>query len=123
METVLQLIRAFIVGGMFCVIAQILIDKTALTPAKILVSFVVFGVFLGAVGIYGPLFEYFGCGASIPLIGFGGSIAKGVKKAVIEMGLLGALGGPFTAAGAGISASIISAFIFSIFFSPKSKKL
>ena len=120
---IVKSLLAFLLGGALCAIAQILIDKTALTPAKILVSFVVFGVFLGAVGIYEPLFEYFGCGASVPLIGFGGSIAKGVKKAVSEMGLLGALGGPFTAAGAGISASIISAFVFSIFFSPKSKKL
>ena len=71
---------AFLVGGFLCIIAQILIDKTSLTPAKILVSFVVFGVFLGAVGLYEPLFEFSGCGVSVPLLGFGGNVARGVKE-------------------------------------------
>ena len=114
---------ALIFGGLVCVIAQILIDKTSLTPAKILVSYVVLGVFLGAVGIYEKLFEIFGSGISIPIIGFGGNIARGVTKAVNELGFIGALGGAFTAAGAGISVSLVSAFVFSLIFSSKSKKL
>ena len=120
---IIKSLLAFMLGGFLCVIAQILIDKTSVTPAKILVSYVIFGVFLGAIGIYEPLVEYFGCGASLPLIGFGGNIAKGVREAVDRLGFLGALGGAFSASGVGISVSIISAFIFSLLFKPKSKNL
>ena len=114
---------AFLLGGFLCLIAQILIDKTSLSPTKILVSYVVFGVFLGAFGIYDRLFDIFGTGASVPLIGFGGNIARGVREAVEKHGFLGALEGSFTAAGAGIAVSLLSAFIIALIFSSKSKKL
>jgi stage V sporulation protein AE len=91
-------IWAFVVGGGLCVVAQILIDKTRMTPARILVSYVVAGVFLGAVGLYKPFAEFAGAGATTPLTGFGYLIAKGVKRAVEERGILGALTGPLTAA-------------------------
>ena len=110
-------------GGLICVIAQILIDKTKLTPAKILVSYVVFGVILGAVGIYKPLFEIFGCGISVPLIGFGGAVASGVKEAVLKDGLLGVLGGAFSAMGAGCIVALISGLTASFFVKGKSKKM
>ena len=114
---------AFVIGGLFCVIAQILIDKTSLTPAKILVCLVVLGVFLGGVGLYKPLFEFAGCGASLPLVGFGGNVAKGVKEAVDKMGFLGVLGGAFSAAAVGCTVSLLVGFIMSLFFKGKSKKL
>ncbi len=116
-------ILAFIVGGLFCVFAQILIDKTALTPARILVFYVVLGVFLGAVGIFEPLFEIAGCGASLPLVGFGANVAKGVKKAVFEMGIYGVLGGAFSAAAIGCTVSLLTGFLASLFFKGKSKRL
>lgn len=119
----LKLALSFLLGGFFCVIAQILIDKTKLTPARILVSYVVFGVFLGAVGIYEPLFKIFGCGISVPLVGFGGNIAKGVKEAVLKDGILGALSGPFTAAAAGSELALLSGLISSFFSRGKSKNL
>lgn len=114
---------AFGVGGILCVIAQILIDKTALTPAKILVFYVVFGVFLGACGIYKPLFEFAGCGASLPLIGFGGGVAEGVREAVDREGIFGVLGGAFSAAAVGCTVSLLLGFIASLFFKGKSKRL
>lgn len=114
---------AFLVGGLFCVFAQILIDKTSLTPAKILVFYVIFGVFLGGIGVFKPLFELAGCGASIPLVGFGGNVAKGVKKAVDEMGVFGILGGAFSAASIGCTVSLLMGFISSLFFKGKSKRL
>ena len=114
---------AFIMGGAICAVAQILIDKTKLTPAKILVSFVVFGVFIGALGIYEPLFKIFGCGISVPLIGFGGAIAKGVREAVLENGFIGALSGPFSAMGAGAVLSLIMGLLSSFFVRGKSKKM
>lgn len=114
---------AFAVGGLFCAAAQILIDKTALTPAKILVFYVVFGVFLGAVGIYKPLFEFAGCGASLPLIGFGGGVAEGVREAVEKEGIFGVLGGAFSAAAVGCTVSLLLGFIASLFFRGKSKRL
>ena len=104
-------ILAFIVGGLFCVFAQILIDKTSLTPARILVFYVVFGVFLGGVGLFKPLFELSGCGASLPLVGFGANISKGVKKAIDEMGVFGVLGGAFSAAAIGCTVSLLMGFI------------
>ena len=120
---ILKSLFAFLVGGLFCVIAQILIDKTSFTPAKILVSFVVFGVFLGGVGLFEPLFEFAGCGASVPLVGFGGNVAKGVKEAVDTKGVLGILGGAFSAAAIGCTVALIVGFIMSLFFRGKSKRL
>ena len=98
---------AFVVGGVLCVIGQVLIDLTSLTPARILVSYVVSGVVLSALGLYGPLVELAGAGATVPLTGFGHLLAQGVIDAVDRMGLLGILAGGFTAAGAGGTASLI----------------
>lgn len=114
---------AFLIGGIFCAIAQILIDKTSLTPAKILVSYVVFGVFIGGIGLFKPLFDISGCGASLPLVGFGANVAKGVKKAVDEMGFFGVLGGAFSAAAIGCTVSLLMGFLASLFFKGKSKRL
>lgn len=116
-------IFAFFVGGLFCLFAQILIDKTSLTPARILVFYVVFGVFLGGVGLFEPLFELSGCGASLPLVGFGANVAKGVKKAIEEMGIFGVLGGAFSAAAIGCTVSLLMGFLMSLFFKGKSKRL
>ena len=116
-------LTAFAVGGLCCLIAQILIDKTKITPAKILVSYVVFGVFFGAVGLYDPLFDIAGCGISLPLVGFGSNIAKGVRDAVDSDGLLGVLKGSFTAMSAGVTLALISGFLASVFFKGKSKKM
>ena len=106
-DAILPYLRAFLVGGGLCIIAQILIDKTRMTPARILVLYVVSGVFLGAVGVYEPLVKFAGTGASTPLTGFGYLIAKGVKEAVAEKGLLGALTGPLTAAAGGTAAALV----------------
>ncbi len=112
---------AFLVGGAFCVIAQILIDKTRLTPARILVGYVVAGVILGALGLYKPLLDFAGAGASTPLTGFGYLISKGVKEAVDKDGLLGALTGGLTATAGGISAAICFGFLASLLFKSKPK--
>ena len=112
---ILKYLWAFIIGGIFCVIAQILIDKTRLTPARILVCYVVAGVILGAVGLYKPLAEFAGAGATTPLTGFGYNIAKGVQKAVDEKGLLGALTGGLTAAAGGTAAALCFGYIAAIF--------
>ena len=114
---------AFLVGGVLCVIAQLLIDKTSFTPARILVSFVVSGVILGALGIFKPLFEFAGCGVSVPLIGFGGNIAKGVKNAVDDAGLYGVLGGAFSASSIGCTTALFSGFLSSLFSKGKPKRL
>lgn len=114
-------IKAFIVGGIFCVIGQILIDKTKLTPARILVSYVVTGVILGAIGIYKPLTEFAGAGATVPLTGFGYTLANGVKEAVDSKGFLGILVGGLKATSGGIAAAIISALIVSLIFKAKDK--
>ena len=114
MELLMDIILAFAVGGVFCVVAQILLDKTMLSPARILVGYVVAGVFLGAVGLYAPLAEFAGAGATTPLTGFGFLIAKGVRKAVDERGLLGVLSGPFTAAAIGTSAALCFGYIAAI---------
>ncbi|MBR4295623.1 MAG: stage V sporulation protein AE [Clostridia bacterium] len=115
-------IWAFVIGGAFCVIAQILIDKTTLTPARILVSYVTAGVILGALGLYGPLVKFSGAGATTPLTGFGYLISKGVKEAVGKQGLLGALTGPFTAAAGGIAAAICFGYLAALVFRGKPKK-
>ena len=121
MDNILPYLWAFLVGGVLCVIAQILIDRTKLTPARILVIYVVAGVILGAVGVYGPLVKFAGAGASTPLSGFGNLIAEGVRRAVKEMGLLGALTGPLSAAAAGTSAALVAGFIGALFFKGKHK--
>ena len=112
---------AFAVGGAICVIGQILIDYTKLTPARILVSFVVSGVLLTAVGVYEPLVEFAGFGATVPLTGFGYTLAKGVEAAVAKYGLLGALTGGLTATAAGITAAIVCGFLAAILSKSKSK--
>ena len=114
-------IKAFVIGGLFCVIAQLLIDKTKLTPARILVSYVVAGVILGALGLYQPLVDFAGAGATVPLTGFGNLLAKGVHNAVAEQGLLGVLTGGITAASAGISAAIFFGLLIALIFKPKEK--
>ena len=114
-------IWAFVIGGLFCVLAQILIDKTALTPARILVGYVVLGVFLGAIGVYGPLVEFAGAGATVPLTGFGYLLSEGVREAVRERGAIGIFTGALTAAAGGTSAALIFGFLASIFFKSKPK--
>ena len=114
-------LKAFLVGGALCVIAQILIDKTKLSPARILVGYVVGGVILGAFGLYGPLTQFAGAGAATPLSGFGNLIAKGVRESVEKQGLLGALTGPLCSAAAGISAALIFGFLASLIFKGKRK--
>jgi stage V sporulation protein AE len=121
MEFAIDLLKSFAVGGIICLIGQILIDTTKLTPGRILVAFVVAGVVLKAVGVYEPLVEFAGCGATVPLSGFGYAIANGVKTEVLEKGLLGALTGGIGATAGGITASIcfglLASFIFSLFIS------
>ena len=114
-------LKAFAIGGALCVIAQILLDKTNLTPARILVGYVVAGVILGAIGLYKPLVDFAGAGASTPLSGFGNLIAEGIRKAVDEKGLLGALTGALSAASAGLSAAICFGFIASLIFHGQNK--
>ena len=113
--------KAFLCGGMLCLIGQILIDKTPLTPAKILVSYVTAGVILSAVGLYQPLVDWGGAGATGPLTGFGHLLAKGVRKAVAEEGVLGALTGGTTAAAGGIAAAIFFGFLVALVCKPKPK--
>lgn len=116
MEMLLEYIKAFCVGGAFCVVGQVLIDKTKLTPARILVSYVVAGVVLGGLGLYQPLVDFAGAGATVPLTGFGYTLAKGVKKAVDAEGLFGALTGGLTACAAGIAAAIVFSLIAALIF-------
>ena len=114
-------VKAFIVGGLLCVIAQLLIDYTKLTPARILGSYVVIGVILGGIGVYQPLADFAGAGAGVPLTGFGNTLAKGVRKAVDKDGFLGVFTGGLTAAAGGITASIIAGLLASLIFKPKDK--
>ena len=111
MDIFMQFLKAFLVGGAFCVVAQVLIDKTMLTPARILVAYVVAGVILGAVGLYKPIVDFAGSGATTPLTGFGFLISKGVREAVDKKGLLGALTGALTAASGGISAALVFGYL------------
>lgn len=113
---------AFIVGGILCAIAQILIDKTKLTPARILVFYVCLGVLLTALGIYERIVDFAGCGATVPLTGFGYAIAQGVKQAVDEKGFFGVLTGGLTATSGGITATLVLAILASLIFSSKPKK-
>ena len=114
-------IKAFLVGGLFCVIGQLLIDKTKLTPARILVGYVVVGVILGGLGLYQPILDFAGAGASVPLCGFGATLAKGVKEAIDESGALGILTGGLKATAAGITAAILFGLLAGILFKPKDK--
>ena len=117
----LPYLRAFAVGGLLCLVGQVLIDRTKLTPARILTSYVVAGVVLGALGLYGPFAEWAGAGATVPLTGFGNLIAKGVREAVGEKGLLGVFSGGFTAAAAGLGSAVIAGLLASLLFKPKDK--
>lgn len=114
-------IKAFLVGGLLCLIGQVLIDKTKLTPARILVSYVVIGVFLGAVGVYEPIVDFAGAGATVPLTGFGNTLAKGVKEAVQQDGFIGIFTGGLKAAAGGITAAIIAGLSASCLFKAKDK--
>lgn len=114
-------LKAFLVGGTLCLIGQILIDKTKLTPARILVAYVVIGVILGAVGVYEPLAEFAGAGAAVPLTGFGNTLAKGVREAVAEDGIIGAFTGGLKASAGGITAAVLSGLIVSLIFKAKDK--
>jgi stage V sporulation protein AE len=122
MEMLFGFFKAFLVGGVFCAIGQVLVDKTNLTPARILSTYVVAGVILGALGIYQPLADWAGAGATIPLTGFGNALARGVEKAVEDRGFLGALMGGFTAAAAGVTAAIVFGFFIALVCKPKEKK-
>ena len=115
-------VKAFLIGGLLCLIGQILIDKTKLTPARILVSYVVIGVLLGAVGVYQPLAEFAGAGASVPLTGFGHTLAKGVREAVASDGWIGIFTGGLTAAAGGVTAAVVAGVLMAAIFRPGDKR-
>ena len=119
----LSLLSSFIFGGLICLLVQILIDKTSLTPARILVGLVSLGVFLFGIGAYEPLFDMFGCGVSVPLLGFGAVIGKGVKDAVDTEGFLGIFSGGLSASSVGITVTLLFALIISFFTKGKAKKM
>ena len=121
MELLITLGKAFLVGALFCAVGQVFIDKTKLTPARILVGYVVAGVLLSALGLYQPLVEFAGAGATVPLTGFGHLLATGVQKAVAEKGILGALTGGLTASAAGITAAMIFGLLVALIFNPGDK--
>lgn len=114
-------LKAFIIGGLFCLIGQILIDKTKLTPARILVSYVVVGVLLGALGLYKPIADFAGAGATVPLTGFGYNLAKGVQESVDQDGFIGIFTGGFKACAGGICAAVVAGLIVSLLFKAKDK--
>lgn len=116
MDVFLEYLKAFLVGGAFCAIGQLLIDLTKLTPARILVSYVVAGVVLGGLGVYQPLVDFAGAGATVPLTGFGNLLAKGVKKAIDTDGFLGIFTGGFTSSAAGITAAVLFGLIVALIF-------
>ena len=118
----MEYVKAFVVGGLICVIGQILIDKTKMTPARILVSFVTIGVILGALGIYKYIIDFAGCGATVPLTGFGANLAKGTLEAVKENGILGAFIGGVKSSAGGIAAAVFFGYIASLIAKPKIKK-
>lgn len=118
---VMRMVWAFVIGGIFCLIGQALIDYTKLTPARILVGYVVAGVILTGIGVYEPLVRLAGCGATTPLTGFGYLLATGVKKAVVEKGLFGALTGGLTATAAGIAAAVFFGYLVALCFSSREK--
>ena len=117
----MEIIRAFFCGGLLCLVGQVLIDKTKLTPARILVAYVVAGVVLGAVGVYKPFAEFAGAGATVPLTGFGYLLSKGVKEAIVQKGCIGILTGGLKAASGGITAAVIAALVVSLLFRAKDK--
>ena len=121
MDTVIQYLKVFAVGGALCAISQLLIDKTKLTPARILTIYVVAGVALGALGVYEPLADWAGAGATVPLTGFGNVLAKGVKEAVAKEGLLGVFTGGLTASSAGICAAVFFGMLVALLCKPKEK--
>ena len=118
----MEFLKAFLCGGALCAIGHILIDKTKLTPARILTGYVVAGVILSALGLYQPLVDWAGAGATVPLTGFGHTIAKGVKKAVLEDGWLGVLTGGLTASAGGITAAVVSAVLMALIFKAGNKR-
>ena len=117
----LMYIKVFLVGGLLCLVGQVLIDYTKLTPARILTIYVVAGVALSAIGLYQPLVDWAGAGASVPLTGFGHTLAKGIRQAVAEKGLLGVFTGGFSAAAAGLCAAVFFGLIVALVFKPKDK--
>ncbi len=117
----MEYLKAFLVGGAICALGQVLIDYTKLTPARILVSYVILGVVLGGIGLYEPLIEFAGAGASVPLTGFGSLLAKGVREGIVEKGILGVLSGGMAASSAGISASIVFGLLVALIFKPGDK--
>ena len=117
----MEYVKAFLVGGLICLIGQVLIDKTKLTPARVLVGYVVIGVLLGAIGVYEPLTDFAGAGATVPLSGFGNNLAKGVRDAINEDGFLGIFTGGLKASAGGISAAVLSGLLVSILFKAKDK--
>lgn len=121
MEILISCAKSFAVGGALCVIGQLLIDKTRLTPARILTAYVVAGVLLGALGLYQPFADWAGAGACVPLTGFGNTLARGVREAVEEHGVLGAFTGGITASSAGIAAAVFFGFLVSLVFKPRDK--
>jgi len=121
MDIIMSCVRSFVIGGALCTIAQILVDRTKLTPARILVSYVVAGVILGAIGVYKPFIDFAGAGASTPLTGFGYLISKGVKEAVDKDGLIGAFTGGLTSSAAGITAALFFGLLASLFFRSKAR--
>lgn len=114
-------LKAFLIGGIFCVIGQILIDKTKLTPARILVSYVVVGVFLGAIGVYQKIVDFAGAGATVPLTGFGNTLASGVRESIDKDGFLGIFTGGLTATAGGIAAAVVFGWLAGLLFKPKDK--
>ena len=118
----MEYLKAFVCGGILCAIGQILIDKTKLTPARILTGYVVAGVILTAVGVYGPIVEWGGAGATVPLLGFGYCLANGVQKAVAEKGWLGVLTGGLTATAGGIAAAVVFGILMALVFKPGDKR-
>jgi len=119
METFMEYLKAFAVGGALCLIGQLLIDLTKLTPARILSTYVVTGVFLGGIGVYQPLADWAGAGATVPLTGFGNLLAKGVRQAVEEKGFVGIFTGGLTAAAGGITAAVVFGWLVSVLFKAK----
>ncbi len=122
MDMIWPYLKAFLVGGLLCLVGQLLIDKTKLTPARILTSYVVAGVVLGALGLYQPLVDFAGAGASVPLTGFGNLLARGVREAVAEKGLVGAFTGGIGAAAGGICAAVFFALLAALLFRSREKK-
>ena len=121
MELIWTYLKAFLVGGSLCLVGQVLIDKTKLTPARILTAYVVTGVILSGMGIYEPFAKWAGAGATVPLLGFGNSLAKGVKKAVAEQGFLGILSGGLTACAGGITAAVFFGLLVALLCKPNDK--